>query len=116
VVGILPLGVAGASTRAILPITKVIQLTLAMGPLVLGAKFLSRARLRVSEALAISFIGVYVASSYWEMLSLLNVLPMIVQVGVYISGTALLSVLLLRLARSDYVGQVNIGSGPTLST
>jgi hypothetical protein len=115
-VGLLPLGVAGASTGAILPITKVIQLALAIGPLILGAKLLSRARLRVSEALAISFIGVYVASSYWEMLSLLDVLPMIVHVCVYISGTGLFSVLLLRLVRSDYVRQVNLGPDSTLST
>ena len=99
--GLLPLGVVGVSTGGPLPATKVIQLVLAIGPLACSAMLLSRANLRIAEAFAVSFIAVYFASAYWEMLSLLVVLPMAVHVGVFVVGTGCLSVLLLRAFMAD---------------
>jgi hypothetical protein len=95
--GLLPLGVAGVSTGVLSPATKVIQVVLALVPLLVLAKLFSKADLRIAEAFAISFVGVYFASMYWEMLSLLTTLPMAVHIGVFVVGTGCLSAFLLRV-------------------
>jgi hypothetical protein len=100
-VGLLPLGVAGASTGGLSPATKAIQVVLALVPLVIFAKLLSKADLRIAEAFAISFVGVYFASIYWEMLSLLTMLPMAGHIAIFVVGTGCLSSTLLRVTRFD---------------
>ncbi len=97
----LPLGVAGASTGVLSPATKVLQVALALIPMVIFARVLSRAELRGAEAFAVSFVGVYLASSYWEMLSLLTTLPMVDHIGAFVLGTGGLSALLLRATGFD---------------
>jgi hypothetical protein len=94
--GLLPLGVAGVSSVGLSPLTKILQVALAIAFILpLGAAF-SKQRLFISMASVLSSVGIYLASAYWEMLSLLSTIPMSVHVGVFIAGTSAIAVILLR--------------------
>jgi hypothetical protein len=105
--GWIPLGVAGVSTGSLSPVSKLAQVTLASVPLAVFGKLLSKVDLRMAEAFSISFVGVYFASMYWEMLSLLTTLPMVVHAGVFVTGTGCLLAFLLRMVKFDRPRQVN---------
>ena len=96
VVGGIPVGVAGVSVGAFSPFTKALQMLIAVGPLLLLARLLSRRRLPLAEAFVISSICVYVTSACWEMLSVFSSMPAFVHVGVFVIGTGALTALTLH--------------------
>jgi hypothetical protein len=94
-VGWIPIGVSGVTHGGLSPLTKVLQVIMAAGLLLPLGAFFSRERLLVAETFAVSTIGVYLASSYWEALSLLTVVPLAVHALVFIAGTSALAIVLL---------------------
>ena len=95
IAGWIPLGVAGVSQGGLLPLTKVLQMGLAAG-LILPLRWLfARSGLRVAETFVLSTLGVYLASAYWEVLSLVTTVSMEVHSGIFIAGTAVLAFALL---------------------
>jgi hypothetical protein len=96
VAGLIPLGVAGVSQGALSPLTKILQVAMATSLILpLGAMF-SKKGLIIAETVVLSTVGVYLASSYWEMLSLLTVVPMTLHTGIFIAGTCTLALVLAR--------------------
>jgi hypothetical protein len=94
--GWLPLGVAGVSSGGISLLTKGLQIIVAVGLILpLGFVF-SRSRLLVAETFVVSTVGIYLASAYWELLSILTVVPVALHTGLFIAGTSVLVVVLLR--------------------
>lgn len=94
--GWIPLGVAGVSQGALSPFTKIIQVAMATCLILpLGAMF-SKKGLIIAESVVLSTVGIYLASSYWEMLSLLTVVPMALHTGIFIAGTCTLALVLAR--------------------
>jgi hypothetical protein len=94
--GWIPLGVAGVSVNALSPLTKLAQVLLATGLLIPLTVLVSRARLALARALILAMAGAFLASTYWELLSQLSMIPMAVHVSVYLAATATVSFALLR--------------------
>jgi len=92
----LPVGVAVVSAQGVSPLTKVFQVAISVGLLSPLAALFSRKGLFVAEAIVISTLGAYVASSYWELLSVLTVIPVAVHVLVFLAGTGILAAALLH--------------------
>jgi hypothetical protein len=101
-VGWLPLGVAGVTSGGLSPLTKVFQIALAVGLLLPLWKLFSKARLWIADAFIISSVGIFLASAYWEMLSILTVLPMAIHTGIFIVGA---SATVFVLLHSSQVGR-----------
>ena len=114
--GWLPLGVSAVSSGGISPLTKVIQVILAVAFLVpLGAVF-GRARLPISRTLVVSMAGVFIASSYWEALSVADALPMAVHTAVFITGAGAMSfVTLWALDRRRLRPPLGVGPGSSMT-
>jgi hypothetical protein len=93
--GWIPLGVAGVSQNGLSPLTKVFQIALATGLLVPIWALFSKARLLVAETFLLATLGVYLASAYWEMLSLLTVIPMAAHESLFVVGTGVITIVLL---------------------
>jgi hypothetical protein len=96
IAGALPLGVVSVSPVGPSPLTKGLQVAIAVGLLLPALIGFARARLLVAEAFVLSTAGVYLASFYWEMLSVLTVLPIAVHTGIFLAGTCSVSILLAR--------------------
>jgi hypothetical protein len=94
--GWIPLGVSAVTSSGPSLLTKVAQLAVAIGLLLPLKKLFSSARLPLAEALIVSSVGIYLASTYWEMLSLLAVLPLAIHVGIFIAGTGTSVLVLLH--------------------
>ena len=94
--GLIPLGVAGVSQVLPSPLTKLAQVLLSAGLMIPLIFCLSRARLAIARAFAISMAGVFVVSIYWEWFSQLSDVPASVHTGVFLAGTAGVSFALLR--------------------
>ena len=94
--GLLPLGVAGIVQSGLSPLTKVFQVVLAVGAILPLVVAFSRSKLLIAETFVLSSLGVYVASIYWEMLSLLTTVPIAVHTTIFISGTSGLTVVILK--------------------
>jgi hypothetical protein len=94
--GWIPLGVSAVTSTGPSPLTKVVQLAVAIGLLLPLKKLFSSARLPLAEALIVSSAGICLASTYWEMLSLLTVLPIAFHIGVFIAGTGASVLVLLH--------------------
>lgn len=94
--GWLPLGVAGTTTGSLSPLTKVIQVAVAIGILFPLGKLFSKIGLLIAETFILSTVGVYLASLYWESLFMLSVFPMVLHVGIFVAGACILQLLLLR--------------------
>ena len=67
--GGLPLGVAAVTSGGISILTKGLQVALAISLLVPFGLMFGKMKLFVSRTLVVSMAGVFIASSYWEMLS-----------------------------------------------
>lgn len=93
--GFLPLGVAGVVQSGLSPLTKVAQVVLATAFILPFGLAFSRYRLQTAKTLVIASVGVFVASTYWEMLSLLSSVPMEVHTVIFIGGTCAITMLLL---------------------
>ena len=89
--GLLPLGVATTSAGSISPLTKVLQVALALSLIYPFVQFFGRARLAVARTLAVSTAGVFVASAYWEMLPAAYALPETVHTTVFLVGASAIS-------------------------
>jgi len=89
--GWLPSGVAAVSTGGISPLTKSFQVVLAISFLVPFGALFGRAKLFVSKTLVISMAGVFVASSYWELLSVVNTVPMAVHTTIFVVSAGTIS-------------------------
>lgn len=94
--GLLPLGVAGVSSGEPSPFTKGLQIGFAIVMLLPAWFAFSKKRLIISESFVLSTVGVYLASAYWEMLSLVSAFPMMVHVGLFIAGTSAIALALHR--------------------
>jgi hypothetical protein len=94
--GWIPLGVAGVSQNGMSPFTKVFQIALATGLLVPFWVVFSKARFSAAQIFLISMVGIYVASAYWEMLSLLTVIPMLAHETLFVAGTGAITLALLK--------------------
>jgi hypothetical protein len=95
VAGWIPLGVSGVSQGGLSPLTKVLQVVMATGLLLPLGTLFSREKLLIARTIVVSSVGVYLASGYWEILSLLTVVPMAVHTLVFVGGTSALSIILL---------------------
>jgi hypothetical protein len=104
--GWIPLGVSAVTSGMASPLTKGIQVVAAVGALMILRTLLSRSRLMIAEALVLSTMGIFLASVYWEMLSLLTFIPMAIHVGVFLFGTC--GSILILLEHSE------LGKPPTL--
>jgi len=104
--GWIPIGVGGVSQGGVSPLTKVLQIALATGLLVPAWALFSKARLVVAETFVLSTLAIYLASAYWEMLSLLTILPMAVHESLFVAGTGVITIVLLRELPSP------LGPGP----
>jgi hypothetical protein len=93
--GWIPLGVSDVSLGGISPFTKAAQVVVAVGLLLPLGTLMSRARLFLARTMVVSFLAVYLASTYWEMLSLLTFLPMAAHAGFFIAGAGAISIVLL---------------------
>ena len=96
VAGWIPLGVGGVSQNALSPFTKLAQVLLATGLLLPLSVLFSKAKLALSKAFVLTMVGAFLASTYWELLSQLSMIPMTVHVSVYLVATATVSFALLR--------------------
>jgi hypothetical protein len=95
--GWIPIGVAGASTGVLSPLTKIFQIAISVGLLIPLWTFFSKTRLIVAETLVITTASIYLASAYWEMLSTLASVPLPVHTGMFIAGTTAIALLMLRM-------------------
>jgi hypothetical protein len=95
-VGWIPLGVSAVTSAGLSPVTKLFQMTVAIGLLLPLRALLSTKRLILAEALTLSSVGIFLASGYWEMLSLLTAIPMTLHVGLFITGASAMAFVLLR--------------------
>jgi hypothetical protein len=82
VIGILPVGVSGVNPDTqLLAVAKPLQVILC-GAVMFGLLYLIRSRgLPISTTLASATLSIYLASSYWEMLSLVGPSSYMVHVG-----------------------------------
>jgi len=94
--GLIPLGVAGVSQGALSPLTKILQIAMATGLILPFGIIFSKKGLIIAETVILSTLGVYLASSYWEMLSLLTEVPMALHTGIFIAGTCAVVLVLAR--------------------
>jgi hypothetical protein len=93
--GWIPLGVAAVSQVGLSPLTKLIQIVLATGMLLPIWAVLSRARLFVAKTFILAGVAIYLASAYWETLSLLTMIPMALHESLFIAGTGAIMASLL---------------------
>jgi hypothetical protein len=107
--GWLPLGVGAVSSGGISPLTKVLQVILAVSFLVPFASLFRRTKLLVSRTLVVSMAGVFIASSYWELLSATNTLPMAVHTIIFVASAGATSFLTLWL--SDRPRRIHLTMG-----
>ena len=89
--GWLPIGVSAVSSAGVSPWTKALQVVLAISFLVPLGSLFGRARLSVSKALVVSTAGVFIASSYWEMLSAANPVPATLHTVMFAAGAGTMS-------------------------
>ena len=89
--GLLPLGVAASSAGGISPLTKVLQVALALSFIYPFVPLFGRAQLPVARTLVVSTAGVFVASAYWEMLPAAYALPETVHTVVFLAGASAIS-------------------------
>ena len=94
--GWFPLGVSSASPGGLSPLTKALQVLMSTGLLLGAGAIISRARLFFAGSLVVAFVAVYIASAYWEMLSLLASLPLALHEGIFFAGTGVISIALLK--------------------
>jgi len=95
--GWLPVGVAVVSSGGVSLLTKALQMVIATS-LVLPLCFLfSRKGLVVARTLAVSTVGVYIASAYWEMLSALEAQSMALHTFVFVAGVSVMSLAVLKM-------------------
>lgn len=73
-------------------------MALSIGLLVPLRSLFSRFDLRLAVTVTTSMAGVYLASAYWELLSLLNYVSPEVHMTVFVAGTAVTALCLLKLA------------------
>jgi len=95
VAGWIPVGVAGVSQSTLSPLTKGAQILLSIGLLLPLYALFSRSRFRVAKAFLLTFVGTFIASAYWELLSQLTFEPMTVHMGIFVMGTVAISFMLL---------------------
>lgn len=93
--GLLPLGVAAVSTGGISPLTKVLQVVIAVSLLVPFAVIFGRMKFLVSRSLIVSTGGVFVASSYWEMLSTGSPTSATLHTIIFVAGAGAMSFITL---------------------
>ena len=93
--GLLPLGVAGVSSGGLSPFTKALQVLVAVIFMLPVGVFFSQKRLVIAETFVLSTVGIYLASAYWEMLSVLSGIPMVVHIGLFVAGADALTITLL---------------------
>jgi hypothetical protein len=94
--GWIPLGVAGVSQNGLSPLTKVLQIALATGLLVPIWALFSKARLLAAETFLLSAVAIYLASAYWEMLSLLTIIPFAAHESLFVVGTGIVTITMLK--------------------
>jgi hypothetical protein len=93
--GWVPVGVAGVSQATLSPLTKVAQVLLSAGLLSPLYVLFARARFLVAKSFLLATIAIFVASTYWELLSQIPYVPMTLHVGVFVMGTIAVSFLFL---------------------
>ena len=93
--GLLPLGVAAVSSGGISPLTKVFQLVIAVSFLVPFSLIFGRMKLLVSKSLVVSTAGVFIASSYWEMLSTASPTSATLHTIIFVGGAGAMSFITL---------------------
>lgn len=96
VAGWIPVGVAGVSQGTLSPVTKVVQVLLSTALLLPLFVLFSRSRFLIAKSFLVTMAGTFIASTYWELLSQLTVVPMAVHIGIFLTGTVAVSFLLLR--------------------
>lgn len=89
--GWLPLGVSVVSSGGISPLTKALQVVLAVSFLVPFGLLFGKAGLSVSKTLLVSMAGVFIASGYWEMLSAANTIPATVHTIIFAASASAMS-------------------------
>jgi hypothetical protein len=109
VAGWVPVGVAGVSSAAPSPLTKMAQILLSTGSLLPLTVLFSKAKLFLARAFLLSTAGAFLASTYWELLSLLTVVPMAVHLGIFLVATASISFALLK----GFMGPRPLGTSPS---
>jgi hypothetical protein len=105
VAGFVPLGVAAVSQASLSPLTKLVQVLLSTGMLIPLWVAFSRTRLLIARTFVLAGVSIYLASAYWELLSLLSLIPMVVHESLFIAGTGAIMVPLL-VAFADPYGSV----------
>ena len=89
--GWLPLGVAAVTSGSISPLTKVIQVGIAIAFLVPFGALFGRMGFFVSRTLVVSAAGVFIATFYWEALSSANALPVYLHTVIFVGGAGAMS-------------------------
>ncbi len=101
--GFMPVGAVGLLTRPTgLSLAKLIQVGLTAGLMSILYLKLKASRLSVTTLTSLATIGVYTGSIYWEFLSALSSIPMLVHQGVFtaLSFLVIAAIMQLEKARS----------------
>jgi hypothetical protein len=85
-VGILPIGVSAVtSDQQLLPLAKPLQVLVCSGLMFMILRAVRSKSLPVSTILATATLSIYLASSYWEVLSLVGPISYEVHMGIFTS-------------------------------
>jgi len=85
-VGILPIGVSAVtSNQQLLPFAKPLQVLICSAIMFLMLRAVRSKSLPISTTLATATLSIYLASSYWEVLSLVGPIPYEVHMGIFTS-------------------------------
>jgi hypothetical protein len=85
-VGILPVGVtAVASDQQVLPFAKPLQVLICSGVMFMMLRTVRSKSLPISTTLATATLSIYLASSYWEVLSLVGPISYDLHMGIFTS-------------------------------
>ena len=95
--GWLPVGVAAVSSGGVSLLSKGLQVVIATSLLLPLCVLLSKKKLVTAKTLAVSTLGIYLASAYWEMLSALDTIPMAYHTFVFATGVSVASLAMLTI-------------------
>lgn len=96
--GWLPVGVAAVTSGGVSLVTKAVQVVIASSLILPLCVVFAKKKLMAAKTLAVSTVGVYIASAYWEILSAPGALPMPLHTFVFAAGVSAMSLAMLTMA------------------
>jgi hypothetical protein len=100
-VGILPIGVSAVtSDQQLLPFAKPLQVVICSGIMFMILRAIRSKSLPISTTLATATLSIYLASSYWEVLSLVGPTSYFIHLGIFTSLALATQLGLSRFSRN----------------